>query len=58
MHCLVEKGAISREEFIEIVEGAAEVDHELVTSYASTPADQSGSLLYPLATAFKKELGR
>jgi len=58
MHALVAKGAISREEFIEIVEGSAEVEHELVASNASYPPHHNGSLLYPLAAAFKKELGR
>ncbi len=58
MHCLVSKGALSREDFVEIVEGAAEVDHELRASGSSSPADESGSLLSPLAAAFQKELGR
>lgn len=58
MHGLVEKGALSQRDFIEIVEGAAEVEHELVSTNASTPADRSGSHLAPLAAAFKKELGQ
>lgn len=58
MHCLVAKSVLSREEFIEIVDGAAEVQQELLISNASFPSDRSGSLLYPLAAAFKKELGR
>jgi hypothetical protein len=58
MHALVAKGALSREEFIEIVEGAAEVEEELMAANASLPPDQSGSLLSPLANAFKTELGR
>lgn len=58
MHALVEKGALSREEFVEIVEGAAEVEDELIAANASPPPDQCGSLLSPLANAFKAELGR
>lgn len=58
MHALLEKGVISREDFIETVEGAAEVEHELVTANASSPSDSSGSLLYPLAAAFRQELGK
>lgn len=58
MHALVEKGLISREEFIDTVEGAAEVEHELMAANASTPADSNGEFLYPLAVAFRKELGR
>lgn len=58
MHALVAKDALSREEFIEVVEGAAEVEHELITANASTPPDEGGSFLYPLANAFRKELGR
>ena len=58
MHALLEKGVISREDFIETVEGAAEVEHELVTANASLPSDSGGSLLYPMAAAFRKELGR
>lgn len=57
MHFLVAKGTLSREDFVEIVEGAAEVEHEFITSAASFPADLNGSLLSPLATAFRKELG-
>ena len=58
MHALLEKGVISREDFIETVEGAAEVEQELVNARASSPSDSNGSLLYPLADAFRKELGR
>jgi hypothetical protein len=58
MHCLVAKGAISREDCIEVVEGAAEVELELATAGATFPANGNGSLLDPLASAFKKELGR
>ncbi len=58
MHCLVEKGVISREDFVEIVEGAAEVEDELVVFNASVPTDGNGSLLYPLAHAFRRELDR
>ncbi len=57
MHCLVTKGVLTREDFIEIVEGAAEVEHELVTTSALLPTDQNGSFLYPLAAAFQRELG-
>jgi uncharacterized protein len=58
MHCLVAKGALTREDFVEVVEGAAEVELELVGTGASSPTDQGGSLLDPLASAFRKELGR
>ena len=58
MHALVEKGVISREEFIETVEGAAEVEHELKLADASPPSDSNGSFLYPLVQAYRKELGR
>ena len=58
MHALREKDVISREDFVEVVAGAAEVDHELRTANASPPSDSSGSLLFPLAAAFRKELGR
>lgn len=58
MHALRERGIISREDFVEVVEGAAEVEHELRTAKASPPSDSNGSLLYPLAAAFRKELGR
>lgn len=58
MHALVAKGALSREEFIEVVEGAAEVEAEFMTANASPPSDQCGSFLSPLANAFKTELGR
>ena len=58
MHALVAKGTISRADFVEIVEGSAEVEHELVASNATYPPNHNGSLLYPLAAAFKKELGR
>ncbi len=58
MHSLLRKGVISREEFVETVEGAAEVEEELVIANASSPSDSNGSLLYPLAAAFRNELGR
>ena len=58
MHALLEKGVISQEDFIDTVEGAASVEQELVTANASLPSDSSGSLLNPLADAFRKELGR
>jgi hypothetical protein len=57
MHALVGKGLISREEFIEIVEGAAEVELELAQSKSSYPAARSGVLLPSLVSAFKRELG-
>ena len=57
MHALLEKGVISREDFIETVEGAAEVEQELLDASALSPPDANGSLLYPLADAFRKELG-
>ncbi len=58
MHTLVENSIISREDFIETVEGAAEVEQELVNSNASSPRGPNGSLLHPLADAFRKELER
>lgn len=58
MHALLERGVISREDFIEVIEGAAEVDHELRVAKASPPADSNGSLLHPLAAAFRRELGK
>lgn len=58
MHALVHKGVISKEEFIEIVEGAAEVEAELISSREGYPADRGGALLPTLATALKRELGR
>jgi hypothetical protein len=58
MHALVDKGTISREDFIEVVEGAAEVERDLAIANAMSPADRDGSLLSPLATAFRQELGR
>ena len=56
MHCLVEKDIISRKDFTEIVDGAAEVEIELEN--ASTPHDMTESILYPLATVFRNEMGR
>jgi hypothetical protein len=58
MHALLEKDLISRDEFVETVESAAEVEDELNVANASLPSDSNGSVLYPLATAFRKELGR
>ena len=47
-----------REEFIEIVEGAAEVEGELASSKRNPPSDARGSFLNPMATAFRRELGQ
>ena len=58
MHALVAKGTLTRDEFVDIVEGAAEVELELRSAGASTPPGSDGSLLHPLADAFKVELGR
>ncbi len=58
MHSLLRKDVISREDFVETVEGAAEVEHELASANASSPSDSSGSLLYPLAAAFRREMGQ
>ena len=58
MHALVEKDLLSKEEFIKTVEAAAEVEEELVSSGASLPSNLSGSPLYPIAHAFRTELGR
>ncbi len=57
MHSLLAKGTISRDDFVEIVDGAAEVELELTASDSSYPTHIRGSLLLPLAAAFKKELG-
>lgn len=57
LHSLLKKGLLSREDFIEIVEGAAEVECELALAEASSPTDLNGSLLYPLSAAFRRELG-
>ena len=57
MHALITKRVITREDFIEIVEGAAEVEEELALAQASSPCVQSGSLLRPMAAAFQRELG-
>ena len=57
MHALVEKKLLSREDFIEIVEGAAEVEGELAMAGATPPADAYGSFLSPMANAFRQELG-
>ena len=58
MHALVAKGVLTREDFIEVVEGAAEVELELAAAKATPPADATGSLLSPLADAYRSELGR
>jgi hypothetical protein len=58
MHALVAKGTLSREDFIEVVEGAAEVELELAAAQATAPANSDGSLLHSLANAFRSELGR
>lgn len=58
MHSLVGKGVLSREDFVEIVEGAAEVEDELTTANAQFPSVDGGSFLSPLASAFKIDLGR
>lgn len=56
MHALVEKGVISKEEFVDTVEGAAEVEYELLLANAGTPRDANGCFLDPLAAAFRKDL--
>jgi hypothetical protein len=58
MHSLIGKGVLSREDFIEIVDGAAEVEEELVAANAQFPSVNGGSFLSLLADAFKIELGR
>ena len=58
MHTLVNNGTISREEFVDVVEGAADVEHELAMADAVPPDGRHESLLLPLAHAFKLELGR
>ena len=57
MHALVAKDIISREDFVEIVDGAAEVETKMVISNDTSPILENGSLLPPLAGAFKRELG-
>lgn len=57
MHALLAKGILSREDFVEIVEGAADVEVELALAMSSSPPDGEGSLLRPLAAAFRRELG-
>lgn len=57
MHSLVAKGVLSREDFIEVVDGAAEVEGELLAANAATPSGCGGSFLSPMANAFKMELG-
>ena len=56
MHVLLEKGVISQEEFVETVEGAAEVEHELVKEKASTPGSRNSivSLSFSPGFAFRK----
>ena len=58
MHTLVSKGVISQEDFIDTVDGAAEVEHELRTANSASHSDSNGSVLYPLASAFRQEQGR
>lgn len=58
MHALVAKGVLSREDFVEIVEGAAEVEEELIAADAQIPPVNGGSFLNPLARAFKIDLGQ
>ena len=57
MHHLIDKRVITREDFIDIVDGAAEVECGEPSSHASLPKTYSRSLLYPLAASFRKELG-
>ncbi len=56
MHALLEKGVLSREEFIDTVECAAEVEQDRAKANGSSPSDFTGSLLNPLAAAFRSEL--
>jgi hypothetical protein len=58
MHTLVAKGTLTREEFVDVVEGAAEVELELRAAGARMQPDNNSSLLHPLADAFRIELGR
>jgi hypothetical protein len=58
MHSLVEKGLLSREDFIDVVEAASEVEDELGAANAPVPSSRDGSFLSPLANAFKIELGQ
>lgn len=58
MHALVAKGVLTREDFIEVVEGASDVELELAAARATVPADCDGSILSPLAKAFRSDLGR
>ena len=58
MHLLVTKGVISREDFVEVIEDAAEVESMSENVQSSLPSDHIGSLLFPLSAAFRRELGR
>lgn len=58
MHALVANGTISREEFVDIVEGAAEVEQDLAMADAMPPSNCGKSILHPLAHTFKMEIGR
>lgn len=58
MHALVANGTISREEFVEVVEGASDVAIDLAMADAVPPDTRRELLLRPLAHAFKLELGR
>jgi hypothetical protein len=57
MHALVEKGVISREEFVDTVDSAADVERDLANASAPSPSEPHLSLLYPLTATFRKELG-
>ena len=58
MHFLVSKGVISRADFIEIVDDAGDAECELRGVQRLSPSDSNGSILYTLAAAFRRELGR
>lgn len=58
MHALVAKQALSREDFIDIIDVASEVECDLLAANDPSRSTFSRSLLYPLAAAFRQELGR
>lgn len=56
MHTLLEKNIISKQDFIDIVDGAAEVEDELTINKVSSNSETVGSILAPLASYFRNEL--
>lgn len=56
MHALLEKNILSKRDFVDIVDGAAEVEDDLTTHKVSSDSEAAGSILAPLANYFRKEL--